>query len=449
MTDEYADYPTKVFIDSNIILEALPLKDLPWFEIDPNGPILIILTPTLLSEVDSKKRDGRLGVRAREFNRLVAPIATSGLPINLVEGALRIDIDIAKCNRIDWSVYDDLDSLQGDARIIAETLNVKGVLGEQKVFVSQDLNPIFMAQRHGLKTHHVSDNWLPQIEPHPLKKEIIKLKNQLATLSKTEPEFKVKLIIENGKLEIHNVCSLTDDESSEMVNDILTANPKPRQLDSVIYPHQYDSSLDERYSKYTQKTVPNFVQNYHKKIELLYGQVPFTLEVKNIGDVRADHTNIDIQIQGGWFNKKPIFVSYYPSAPSLKNPMSNNLHFNNIPKIMPSIGRHEIEINEPKKDKQFSAQCENFMHGQEWVFSGVVWLDPHYVGDVIINVTITASNLHGKVFEIYKPTKFVTKSHVFELVDPVKKKILKSYYIQPLIDKAIKAQKFDSLEFDS
>lgn len=109
----------------------------------------------------------------------------------------------------------------------------------------------------------------------------------------------------------------------------------------------------------------------------------------------------------------------------------------------------KLRLTNPKKINNSQLSARILCTDRNGCFSGVVWLDPHYVGDVIINVTITASNLHGKVFEIYKPTKFVTKSHVFELVDPVKKKILKSYYIQPLIDKAIKAQKFDSLEFDS
>lgn len=55
MDNEYADFPTKIFLDSNVILECLPLKNLPWSEIDPIGPILILVTPTVLREVDSKK----------------------------------------------------------------------------------------------------------------------------------------------------------------------------------------------------------------------------------------------------------------------------------------------------------------------------------------------------------------------------------------------------------
>lgn len=216
MDDEYSEFSTKIFIDSNVVLEALPLKDLPWSEIDPVGPILILLTPTLLSEVDSKKRDGRLGVRAREFNRLVAPIAEHGQPINLVADTPRVDIVIARCHRIDWDSYDDLDPSQGDARIIAEVLNVSGIPEEQRRVVSQDINPLFMAQRHGLKTHHVSDNWLPQPEPSPQEKEITKLKVKLKEYEKTEPQFDIKFTMQPVSVEVHHVQKLTEIEMSTL-----------------------------------------------------------------------------------------------------------------------------------------------------------------------------------------------------------------------------------------
>ena len=70
----HASFPaanTYAFLDTNVILEGKPLAELPWSDIDPRGPILVLLTTTVLSEVDSKKRDGRLGVHARKFNRLL------------------------------------------------------------------------------------------------------------------------------------------------------------------------------------------------------------------------------------------------------------------------------------------------------------------------------------------------------------------------------------------
>lgn len=448
MDDEYAGFSTKIFIDSNVVLEALPLKDLPWSEIDPVGPILIMLTPTLLSEVDSKKRDGRLAVRAREFNRFVAPIAAHGQPINLVSGTPRVDIVIAKCRRIDWDGYDDLDSSQGDARIIAEVLNVRGVPKEQRIVVGQDINPLFMAQRHGLRTHHASDSWLPRPEPSPQEREIAKLKQQIGEYAKAEPQFDVKLERQSGPVEIHQVQELTEQEMSSLVDYIIAANPKPEQKQDLLSHMQYDSSLDARYSKYERKTVPNFVSDYHKKLELLFGQIPFTLSVENTGKVRADHINIDVQIVGGWFNTKPIVAGLYPSAPRIKNPLllRSPLHFPTPTRR--AIGRHEIEVDEPRRSEQFSAQCEDFRHGQKWVFSGVVWLDPHEEREIVIIVKVTAANLHGETSKPFKFDKSVICSHAFDLVDRNNGRALNAYHVKILVEEAIKTKGYNALEWD-
>jgi hypothetical protein len=69
MTNKYKHYSKKVFLDSNIILEALPLLALPWKDVDALGPILILLTPTLLKEIDSKKK---MGVWVPEHENLIA-----------------------------------------------------------------------------------------------------------------------------------------------------------------------------------------------------------------------------------------------------------------------------------------------------------------------------------------------------------------------------------------
>ena len=67
MQDEYAEFRSKIFIDSNVILQCLPLEQLPWAEINPSGPILILIAPTVLREVDSKKRGRPVGEAGTGF----------------------------------------------------------------------------------------------------------------------------------------------------------------------------------------------------------------------------------------------------------------------------------------------------------------------------------------------------------------------------------------------
>src|SRR5947207_1845804 len=117
---DFDAYSTILFMDSMVALEAKPLEVLPWHEIDAAGPILVLVVPQVNREIDKRKRDGRLGQRARAFNRLIAPAAESGSSVRLREGPVIVDIALAVCDPIDWSAHKELDPDDGDARVVAE-----------------------------------------------------------------------------------------------------------------------------------------------------------------------------------------------------------------------------------------------------------------------------------------------------------------------------------------
>ena len=78
---DYNSYRKVAFLDANIILECKSLDSLPWEILDPDGPILLVVSPTGMSQIDALKRDGRIGPIARQFNRLISPFASGGKPI--------------------------------------------------------------------------------------------------------------------------------------------------------------------------------------------------------------------------------------------------------------------------------------------------------------------------------------------------------------------------------
>lgn len=442
-------YSKKVFIDSNIVLEALPLQKLPWGEIESDGPILVLLLPTLLREVDSKKKDGRLAARAREFNRLVAPLAAEGKPITIISSPNRVDMMISTCTRIKWEDYDDLDPSQGDDRIVAEILNAREVHKGEAILISQDINPLFAARRHGIDTVHVSENWFPLPSPSPADKEISRLRQQLKEYEKTEPKMEVQLDLPPMPINIFQVQPLTTEEADTLRSAIIKRNPIPKQRQDVFGSIQYDHSLDGRYAKYLSKTVPAFIEHYHRKLERLFGQIPFTLSVSNNGLVRADHLKIDIQIIGGWFNSKPIFVGGFPSAPRVKDSFSFplDLHASMINSRF-RVGRHEMDVDDPKEAEKFSVQCEDFRQNQKWNYSGVVWLDPYFQGDHAVIIRITAANLHGEATHPFTIQKICTTTHSKDLSDLSSGMIKRDYFIRPIVTELIQLEKFDSLDYD-
>ncbi|MGT2504773.1 hypothetical protein ACVOMS_35905 (plasmid) [Bradyrhizobium guangxiense] len=167
-------------MDSMVALEAKPLANLPWAEIDAAGPVLVLVVPQVMKEIDKRKRDGRLGRRARDFNRLIAPAAESGSAVQISVGPPQVNIAFAQIGRIDWDALQDLDPEEGDARVVAQVLNAAGVPAGVKTLFSYDNNPIAMASRHGIKVRKLPESWLMEPEPSPHEKELLRLKGKIA-----------------------------------------------------------------------------------------------------------------------------------------------------------------------------------------------------------------------------------------------------------------------------
>jgi len=227
---KYDDYKVKAFLDTNIILEGRPLAELPWQEIDADGPILALVTPTAIKEIDSKKQDGRIGKRAREFNRLIASVAAGGPPVVIRESAPHVELALSRAVRIPWDQHDDLDPDDGDSCIVAEVLHAKDMSAAGKLIVSHDIKPIAFASNYDVPTLHVSESWLRQPEPHPKDREVQKLKHQLTQYQVAEPTFEISIdVIEAEPVELVRIEDLSDAECATIHSRIHDLNPPEDQ----------------------------------------------------------------------------------------------------------------------------------------------------------------------------------------------------------------------------
>ena len=104
---DYSKYKSIVFIDTMVVLHGQPLDKQPWKEIDPFGPILVLIVPQVQTEIDKRKLDGRLSARARAFSRLIRPsVSKGGEPIQIVSGPPVVDIGMAFPKPIPWEKLD-------------------------------------------------------------------------------------------------------------------------------------------------------------------------------------------------------------------------------------------------------------------------------------------------------------------------------------------------------
>jgi hypothetical protein len=442
----YGDYELIVVPDTNLILEALPLAGLPWQEIS-SGPILILIMPTVFKEVDSKKRDGRVGPRAREFNRLAASLVASPSPIVIASGAIRVDMGVAQVGRVAWDALLDLDPSEGDARFIAEIVTASAQWQPAHKVISQDLNPLLMAQRHGLAVQHLPASWLPPVEPTAQQKEITRLKKRVNELEGAAPKMELSFkILPASPFQVYRVRDMKPEEHVALRDAIITANPKLVQSIDLALFGRYDNSLDRRYAEYVEKTVPNYLSRYKDLLELQFNQAPFELLIKNTGSVQAENLVVEVVGVGMHFNNRPISVNIHgPRAPEAESgfeipsiPTYPNFHSH-------TVGRHEVVDDLGPRDPKFHVECLDFRHGRSFKLSGVVLFSTSAPAHKVV-IRATASNYVGHVELPITLDTQVMDIEVLELYDLRSANDARSPAVAPLIESLWNSERYGDVE---
>lgn len=437
----------KVFIDTNIILEGKPLEDLPWADIGNDETIAVLLVPTVLKEVDKKKRDGRLGKKARAFNRLIAPAATAGDTITVRAEAPRVTLEIAEIARIDWDQYDTLDRDDPDACIVAEIIAEKSVPGDDKLIISQDINPLRMARGLGLKAHHISDAWLAPQEPSPQEKQLARLKQKVLDLESTEPDLEICITAPTDPVQIISFESLSGSEQYDLEKRILDKAPTGSSRDPFnVMPRDY--SFSDRLESYRTQKVPAYVSSFAKNLGLVFAQVPFSVTIANTGVVRADRLIVEIVSKHATIHEKYVLLAPNgPPAPRERDFMAPLMP--RIPLSPALAGKHDMffDIEPERGGRKIEIHCEDFRQGRKWMFDGIITLDPDDIEAAELEVRVTASNLHGAVVDMATIGKNIRGMKVDEAVDLDEGRFILDLPMRALIDEAIERDDLATFEF--
>lgn len=454
MTKECApllDFNTVAVIDSNVALECLAFEQLPWREIDPVGPIALLITPTVLKEVDGKKHHARIGDHARRFNNLISPAAVLGIPVVVREANPRVELHIATCKKILWDDFHDLDKEEPDSRIIAEALHCQNFDIARMVVVSHDIRPLGLARSNGIRAFHIKDEWLRPKELSPAEKKVKHLDKRIAELEVSEPILELAIDCEvEQPVEVYWVEELTENESSEIECKIIDVHSmKLIEENPLIFGGSRKYEYERSYEEYERKSVPSFVSQYARKVELAFGQFPITVRFSNSGSVRADSFVLKITVVGGWINEKFVFAS--PTGPIPPSPKSGLEMPASLQNMRPrhQVGRHQVELVEsPKRSTTATLNCEDFRHGVADSFQCVVWCDPRAGDQLIITAIATAANLHGEKRSELKINKLVRRARVDELLNLQNLKFKKPPPLVDVLSIATKNNNFSNIEWE-
>lgn len=390
-----------VCLDSNVVLECKPLAELPWEQIGLRSPVVLVFVPQVLKEVDSKKQDGRIGKRARDFNRLLVHVATQRGCLLLPGRCRDVYITIGRPKRINWEAYSNEDPDDGDSRVVLEVLNLIDIPIEKVVFVSNDVKPIWIAQQYGLRVHHAGDDWRRPIEPSPHDKEVQRLKQRVSELEASQPKLTLDIAVALTKFKRFAVRPLTPDAREEVIAGLRQRYPPPQKRTPTAIQQLlgYEEGIvtAEAYLEFEGK-LPDFVDKLPGYLEQEHGQFPFTLTVKNVGPLRAQNLVLSVTCSSGWLNEKPVLMPTSGPSPRETRRSSPNDWLNCHVPIIGKPGRHEMHLDEPpNRTESMRVQCEDFPTGDSWTFSGYAYFNPRASQAPIIWAQITAANLHGTI----------------------------------------------------
>lgn len=386
-----APYAAVYALDSQMALEAGPIAHWDWKSAGVQGPILLLVFPQMLREVDSKKRDGRLAERARAFNRLVEPCTLSPMPFRLSENP-RVDIALSATRRIEWTAFDDLDPAAGDDKLVAEVLHADIDAPDRIVMLSYDTRPRAIAVRHGLSAFKPPEDWMLPPEPSPAEKDVARLKQKVSELSATHPKFVVTVADADPPPAVLFKVEAIEERLQPYVSQFWLEQNPPAGGGMM----DFDVGYDGRYDRYEAR-IRAFPKKIHKALQTFHGQRRLVLGLENKGHVAADHVEIVVKVSNGRLYHRLQVRDVLPPKPPKRQP--SGVIFN-VPHVLERLparpSRIDVAFDEDTDGAaEIRFSCEDFRHGRLWEGELFVEPDLNAASPVRIEVRVTAANLTG------------------------------------------------------
>lgn len=178
-----------LFLDTNTLLHYTNFDEIPWASLFKLDEVVLVITITVLNEIDTKKYDSRDSIqkRARSVSKLID---------RLEDGvSVREDVTIkyiAKEPRVNWDAY-ELDKDVNDDRILAAFINYKCGNNEEKYLVTQDGNFRRKANAFGVNCLTLPDELELELTTDA-EKELRKLKAESTAIKVQRPELSLMLL---------------------------------------------------------------------------------------------------------------------------------------------------------------------------------------------------------------------------------------------------------------
>jgi len=443
---DLAPYSDVLVLDTQVILEGKPLEELPWEQLGADGPILLLCTPTMLSEVDRRKRDGRLGERARRFNRLVEPAIGTSEPVPLLNHPPRVDVALVAVDSINWQELGDLDPNSGDDRIVAEALFARVSDTSRLTMFSYDMRPRSAATRHGLASAKPPEEWIYEPEPSPVEKDNLRLRQRVRDLEASQPEIIATLDIDGDlPVKVLVVEPLQDDAAEALAERILAMHPRSAQQDWIAL---RDPGYDGRYDEFVKK-VRRYGRNLSRALERLFNQVSFQFGFAVEGSVGASHLDVQLRATGAALYDKMIVKDIAPPKPPRREQLWATPLWSGptLADLMTKVPRHQVVFDpQPSRGPSLRLACEDFRHGRTFTKRIYAELNAKAQNSAEVRLTITAANMKGSVERAISIPIESDCVKVEDLIELDAQSMRREYRLQALFNELISRNETDEIE---
>ncbi|MDE2997754.1 MAG: PIN domain-containing protein [Gemmatimonadota bacterium] len=332
-----ADNVVYLFPDTNLFIQCRPLDQLDWSDWLEFDQVNLIVCRPVQREIDSRKNRGndRAAKRSRKTYRIFRRIIESNdefLQVSDASPRVRLFLEAPSLPSTD--LKDVLDYSKPDDEIVGCLYRfIKENQNEDARLLTHDTGPLLTAETHGLRVDLIKDEWLLRPEHNESETEIARLRQRVAILEQTEPNFLVSFLnddqseIESWQLEYRVYDPLSVDEISSfmeslkklfpLVSDFGSREPAEKAGDSSVerpfhIREIYRPATDEAICKYTDKEYPEWIDRCEEALSLLHvslqgeiGQPAFTFTVLNDGTRPGKDTLVRISAKGN-FKIRPL-----------------------------------------------------------------------------------------------------------------------------------------------
>ena len=286
------------FLDTNLFIQCRPLEELDWSEWADFEEVHLIVCRTVQREIDQQKHrgNGRVPQHARKTSSLFRSIIETGYKVIRDEGP-QVKLVLESSSVPSPELKDRLDYNKPDDEIVGFLYQYKQQEPNADVrLLTYDTGPMMTAKSLNLPFVEIKDDWLLPPESNETERENRRLKEEVTRLKKTEPEFQVKSVDDDGKevtsLEIeHQVYEpLSEGDLSVFIDSLRNQFPpatdfgpseppkkelsfleRQRAKEMEQYKRVYEPASRKEIAEYRDKKYPDWIKECKGILSRLHG----------------------------------------------------------------------------------------------------------------------------------------------------------------------------------